>query len=233
MTRGIDRSVLARAAWLPGLLVLLIGAGNGRAAVHDYEAILEGAQVVPPTSSPGTGSGTFAIDDVANTVSYVIEYSGLMGNETAAHIHGMAPPGVNAGVVHPLPLGTPKVGVWNYSEAQEADILAGLTYVNIHTTAFPGGEIRGQIVAAASDGCRLNCPAGDGGVVNLEGAGNHSPDMNGDGQVTVADFALFAADFGGDAVCSDFDCNGGVTVADFALFASHFIHAGSVPGICE
>src|ERR1051326_5194295 len=63
-----------------------------------------------------------------------------------SHIHGFAGPGVPAGVVFPLPLGNPKVGVWNYAEADEANILAGNTYANIHTTNNPGGEIRGQIV---------------------------------------------------------------------------------------
>ncbi len=110
-------------------------------------ALLMPEQETPPTVSTGFGAGTFEIDTCANTVSYVIVYSCLTGPETAAHIHGFAAPGAAAGVVHPLPGGNVKVGVWNYPEADENAILAGRTYVNIHTAANPGGEIRGQIVS--------------------------------------------------------------------------------------
>jgi hypothetical protein len=117
---------------------------------------LRGGQETPPNLSAGSGCGRFTVDTVANTVSYRIVWGGFA--ETAAHIHGFAGPGVAAGVLHPLPAGNPKVGVWNYAEAQEADILAGLTYVNIHSAAFPAGEIRGQInhFAAALDGGQEN-----------------------------------------------------------------------------
>ena len=208
-------------------------ADAGQAAVHNYAATLEGSQVVPPTSSGATGSGLFSIDDVANTVTYSISYSGLMGVETAAHIHGMAPPGANAGVVHALPAGEPKNGVWNYTEAQEVDILAGRTYVNIHTTLFPGGEIRGQIVMAEPLGCRLNCPALDGGLINEAGLGNHSPDLDSSGDVSVTDFAIFATDFGQPGVCTDFDCTGMTDIVDFAIFAGHYLHGAGPAGVCE
>lgn len=114
-----------------------------------YEAVVNGAQEVPPTPSPATGQGTFVIDTDANTIDYNITFTDslLLAPETAAHIHCCAPPGVNAGVIIPLPLGNPKIGQGTYTEANEAGILNGLSYVNIHTTAFPGGEIRGQIVA--------------------------------------------------------------------------------------
>jgi hypothetical protein len=81
---------------------------------------------------------------------YNITFSGLGSAETMAHIHGFAPPGVNAGIIHTLPLGSPKNGVFNYSQAQEADILNGLSYVNIHSVNFPNGEIRGQIAGSAT-----------------------------------------------------------------------------------
>ncbi len=53
---------------------------------------------------------------------------------------------MSASVKVALPAGNPKVGVWNYVEGDEAGILAGLTYANVHTSFAGGGEIRGQIV---------------------------------------------------------------------------------------
>lgn len=116
-------------------------------ALAPMKALCDGAQETPPNGSAGTGTGLFLIDTATNTLFYYISYSGLGSPELAAHIHGYAPAGVPAGVEHALPTGTPKIGAWNYAEADEADILAGLAYVNIHTSGFGGGEIRGQILA--------------------------------------------------------------------------------------
>jgi hypothetical protein len=115
-----------------------------------YSVALDGAQETPPNNSPATGSATIVIDTAANTLSYTVAYTGLTAPETAAHIHGFAPRGTAAGVLFPLPAGNPKAGVITYAEAQEANILAGLTYINIHSSTFPGGEIRGQIDGAPS-----------------------------------------------------------------------------------
>ncbi|RMF79859.1 MAG: CHRD domain-containing protein, partial [Planctomycetota bacterium] len=119
-------------------------------------AVITGAQEVPGVVSNALGCGTFRIDTAANTVDYYIVFSGLTAAETAAHIHGYADPGAGAGVVHPLPLGSPKIGTWTYAEADESNILAGKAYVNIHSAAFPAGEIRGQIVThyATIDGAQ-------------------------------------------------------------------------------
>jgi hypothetical protein len=114
---------------------------------HMQAASIDGAQEVPAVATPAIGLGHALIDTSTNTLFYHVEFSGLLGPETAAHIHGFAPSGVGgAGVLHGLPLGTPKIGAWNYLETQEADIMAGLTYFNIHSTVHGGGEIRGQIV---------------------------------------------------------------------------------------
>jgi hypothetical protein len=108
---------------------------------------MDGTQEVPPNGSPATGIAHTVIDLSTNTLFYHISYSGLTGTEFAAHIHGFAPPGQNAGVLHGLPPSNPKVGAWTYADAQEDDIRKGLTYVNIHTNpSFSGGEIRGQLV---------------------------------------------------------------------------------------
>ncbi len=123
-------------------------AGAAQAEVVTRVAVLTASQEVPVNASTAMGCGRFVIDTTANTVTYRIAYTGLSGPETASHFHGMAGPGVNAGVIIALPAGNVKTGVWNYAEAQEADILGGRVYVNVHTAANPGGEIRGQVVAA-------------------------------------------------------------------------------------
>lgn len=108
-------------------------------------------QEVPTNASPAQGCGMFIVDTDANTMTYRITRWGLTSAETAAHIHGFSDPGVNSGVQHPLPAGDLKVGVWNFTEAQESAILMGRCYVNIHTANFPGGEIRGQIMDAVAE----------------------------------------------------------------------------------
>lgn len=150
-----------------------------------FTATLDGLQETPPNSSPATGDGCFTVDLEANTLAYLVEFTGLVGIETAAHIHGFAPPGVAAPVLQPIALGSPSSGTWSYSQSQEAGIVAGQTYVNVHTDVFPGGEIRGQIVAAPAasaycfgDGSGTPCPCGNAGLagngcassVNLSGA---------------------------------------------------------------
>ena len=124
----------------------LFAALPANAAVYTYSCILNARQEAPPVASGALGGGRFVIDTDANTVTYRISFGGLTGTENNAHIHGPAAQGVGGGVLVALPPGNPKVGVWNYLEVQEADILAGRTYANIHSTFAPGGEIRGQIV---------------------------------------------------------------------------------------
>lgn len=108
---------------------------------------LSGSQEVPPNGSNTIGTAIITLNTANNTLSYNISYDSFVSAETAAHIHGFAATGVGgAGALHNLPSGKPKIGTWTYQESQEANILAGLTYINIHTSDFPNGEIRGQII---------------------------------------------------------------------------------------
>ena len=67
--------------------------------------------------------------------------------ETAAHIHGPATIGVNAAIIFPFALGTPKNGTFGPLTAlEELYLNSGQLYVNIQSNLFPGGEIRGQIL---------------------------------------------------------------------------------------
>jgi predicted outer membrane repeat protein len=112
-----------------------------------FTATLSGAQEVPPNPSTATGAGTFGLDAIG-TLTYSITYTYTdIFSETAAHIH-QAPPGVNGLIIHNLGTGSPKTGVFTPTLAQLAELKAGNLYVNIHTQAFPGGEIRGQLVSA-------------------------------------------------------------------------------------
>ncbi len=156
------RPTCMRSPWVALITIVSIalGAHGASAETFHYSSVLSGQQVTTPTGSPALGGGLFIIDTDANTVTYRIAFAGLTAAETMAHIHGPADPGTNAGVLTSLPLGNPKVGVWSYAQAQENDILAGKTYVNIHTGAFPGGEVRGQIAAfnATLDGAQVVPP---------------------------------------------------------------------------
>ncbi len=136
--------------------------------VHTRLARMEGAQEVPPVVTTARGLCAFTIDTVANTIQYRTEHLFLSAPETAAHIHGFAARGATAAPLFSLPPGPDKCGVLTFTDAEEPGILAGLAYVNIHSTAFPGGEIRGQIddmpahqQLCFGDGTGQVCPCGN------------------------------------------------------------------------
>lgn len=110
-------------------------------------AQLRGDQEVPPASTLGQGQLDAVLDHRTRLLRWKLNYTALTGPVTAGHFHGPALPGANAGVVLPLgaPLNSPAEGSATLTEAQMADLLAGRWYVNLHTAAFPGGEIRGQV----------------------------------------------------------------------------------------
>ncbi|MEE9293718.1 MAG: nidogen-like domain-containing protein [Phycisphaerae bacterium] len=118
-----------------------------------FEAIIDGAQAnkCVGTGSAASGIGQFTLDTNTGVVSYNITYAGLGSPESASHVHSPAPECINAGVLYPLPLGSPKIGVANLSAAQMDRMINGLHYVNIHSAQWPGGEIRGQIVLVPDD----------------------------------------------------------------------------------
>jgi hypothetical protein len=111
------------------------------------KADLSAAQEVPPTQSQGKGTAAVTFDTAAKKLSWTVNYSGLTGPATAAHFHGPGEPGKNAGVAVPIPnqAASPVTGSATLTDAQAADLMAGKYYVNVHTAANPGGEIRGQV----------------------------------------------------------------------------------------
>lgn len=132
-----------------GLAVL---ASPASAVIINFTATLSGAQEVPPTPSPATGSAIVTLDTDTNLLSWNITFTAesLLGTTTASHFHGPAPAGMNAPVIVNINLtpgfGSPQIGSATISAEHEAFFLAELTYINIHTTTFPGGEIRGQVL---------------------------------------------------------------------------------------
>ena len=108
---------------------------------------LAASQEVPAVSSSGSGTIVTKLDKTTRMLSWTVTYSGLSGPVTAGHFHGPAAAGANAGVVVPFTgsLASPITGSKELTEAQIADLVTGKWYVNLHTAANPGGEIRGQI----------------------------------------------------------------------------------------
>jgi len=142
--KSLSRRV--RQAIAPVVLALATTSSLTMADTFTRVCVLRGIEEVPANNSPAVGCGRFVIDTCANTLTYHIVIADLSTPETAAHIHGVANPGVNAGVLIPLPAGPVKIGTWTYPETLQNDLLSGRMYVNVHTTANPGGEVRGQIV---------------------------------------------------------------------------------------
>jgi hypothetical protein len=122
---------------------------SAQAATVVYKANLAGAAEVPPVQSPGTGTAAVNVDTATKAVSWRVDYSGLSGPLAAAHIHCGAPAGGNAGVAVPLGaapnLGSPLQGNATMTDAQLQQLQSGQCYVNLHTEANKGGEIRGQL----------------------------------------------------------------------------------------
>jgi hypothetical protein len=145
----MNRHTVLKAALAAGALALVAGCGAMRPAnnVEVFEATLSGSQEVPPTGSPGTGQAEVRLDKATNMLSWKVSYSGLTGPAVAAHIHGPAAAGVNANVSVPFSnVGTsPITGQATLNAAQVAQLEAGQMYVNVHTAAHKGGEIRGQL----------------------------------------------------------------------------------------
>lgn len=113
-------------------------------------ATLSGAEEVPPNDSAATGMLEATYDTDTNALSFTVTYDGLTGPATAAHFHGPAAPGENADPVVPIDgaLDSPIAGSATLTDAQEAELLGGQWYFNVHTAAHPGGEIRGQVMQA-------------------------------------------------------------------------------------
>lgn len=132
------------------IAALALGAAiafSGTAFAEKMKATLDGKAEVPPNASTGTGTADIDYDPATKKLSWKLTYSGLSGPATAAHFHGPAEAGKNGGVAVAIPNATssPAEGSATLTDAQAADLTSGKYYVNVHTAANPGGEIRGQV----------------------------------------------------------------------------------------
>ncbi len=132
-------------------------------------ARLNGAQEVPPVPEPGTATGSFSLDLSRTALTYDITFEGLTGPPTLAHFHN-APAGVNGGVVKTITssiVGNSASGVWAATDAEPLtpalvnELLAGRIYVNFHTAAHGGGEIRGQLILTTGIGRTATLDGGE------------------------------------------------------------------------
>jgi hypothetical protein len=138
---------------------LVIGDASARPVSREmsYIADLASSSEVPSNMSTGMGTATFKLDDAKLT--YDIRVTGLTGPATAAHIHlgamGMAGPAIYPFNVMKVADGTVASGSIDLKKPITATINGdslktllntGNAYVNVHTAAHPGGEVRGQII---------------------------------------------------------------------------------------
>ena len=143
-------------------------------AQNVFIADLRGANEVPPAASPGSGFALVLFDPSFQTMTVRTTFSGLVANTVDAHIHccvlptanavvavGFRPAGFPLGVTggqfsatfdltNPAVFNPPFVAANGGNAASARTALvngtrAGLSYVNIHTSRFPGGELRGQL----------------------------------------------------------------------------------------
>jgi hypothetical protein len=128
---------------------------NSSPVIVSFDATLNGASEVPPNSTTmATGTATLSYNKTTKIFTLYVTYSGLTPTDGHVHIGAV---GVDGPVVFPLTSLTSPISFTSpaLTAAQETDLLSNLYYVNLHTTAFPGGEIRGQLIT--------NNPAGTGG----------------------------------------------------------------------
>ena len=125
---------------------VLAFASPSMAANVNLKADLKGASEVPPVDSKGTGSVTATFDTASKKLSWKGNVTGLSGPATAAHFHS-GEVGKNGGVAVPI-AGADKgsfEGSATLTDAQAEELVAGKWYVNVHTAANKGGEVRGQV----------------------------------------------------------------------------------------
>jgi len=168
----MKRLIVILCAAAVALAMVGVASANGDANRHAFKARLTGYHEVPSISSPAIGQLRLTVDPAGTTITFTLTYSGVPGSTvTASHIH-FGQPGVSGGVIAFLCGGGSKpacpvspatvtgtivasdivgpaaqgIAPGDFAGALRA-LRNGFTYANLHTPAYPAGEIRGQIPA--------------------------------------------------------------------------------------
>ena len=117
-----------------------------------FSAVLSGANEVPAIASAGTGRVDVSLDKSTHLLTWSVTYAGLSGPVKAGHFHGPASAVTNASVALGFTgnVESPIKGSATLTAAQADEVMAGQWYVNLHTAAHPGGEVRGQVMPLPS-----------------------------------------------------------------------------------
>lgn len=135
-------------ARLLACVLIFVGASAHASTITVLTSLIDGSQanMGNGTGSVGVGAATMTLDHDTNLFSWFIAWQDLVSPVINGHFHGPAAPGMNAGVEVGFDFTqNPSIGSATLSAGQVSDLLAGLWYINIHTEAFTGGEIRGQV----------------------------------------------------------------------------------------
>jgi len=152
MAVSYSRRNILVAACSAGLVML---AQPVNAAPVAFKVDINGAQQVPPVQTGATGTADLTYDPASRVLTWNVTYSGLSGPATMAHLHGPAMQGKNAPPVVWLsekgtPVSNPIKGQATLTPEQAQQMMGGEWYINLHTQANPGGEIRGQVTPPKS-----------------------------------------------------------------------------------
>ena len=138
--------MLKSASMLALLTATVAFAAPASAEMMKMKATLDSKSEVPVNDSKGTGTADITYDTASKKLTWKITYTGLTGPATMAHFHGPAEAGKNAPVAVPIaPATSPSEGSATLTDAQATDLMSGKYYINVHTEANKGGEIRGQV----------------------------------------------------------------------------------------
>lgn len=124
--------------------LVLLPCAEASAEMQQFAVPLSGNSEVPPNPSEGSGIANVVVDADARTIAWTITAQSLSGDPTAAHFHGPADPGQNAGPIVDISQSIAQ-GQAILTDQQLADLLTGKVYINIHTAQYPDGELRGQV----------------------------------------------------------------------------------------
>ncbi len=157
-----------------------------------FSAKLDGSQEVPAVITTATGTGTFVLSENGTLLTYNVTVNGLSGPITGSHFHNAAA-GTSAGVVKTVSFtGNTVSGTWRSTDASQpltdlllSELLKGRLYFNVHTSANPGGEIRGQVLLTSGVGFTAKLEGSqEVPAVTTTASGTGSVRLNIDGTVT-------------------------------------------------